>query len=128
MQGWFTVTKKRGAKAYTYQRGRNFERLVKDTEVRLGPQLKTLRDLIDDLASMSWREAELVATVHAAWNNLLLLKQTPSEEEIVTEARENWHPDKMQIGRPEFFEAIAWIEQACIQPTGTGQAVFQKKK
>lgn len=124
MQGWFTVKKKPGAKAYTYQRGRNFDRLVHDTEARLGPQLQTLRDLIGDLAAMSVQDAELVATVHAAWNNLLLAGDSPpTEDAIVREAREDWHPDKLKIPRERFFEAIAWIEWANVVPVGSGAPV-----
>ncbi|MDB6136480.1 MAG: restriction endonuclease [Verrucomicrobiales bacterium] len=129
MQGWFTVRKKPGAKSYTYQRGQNFDRLLHDTEVRLGSQLQTLRDLIGDFALMSVKEAELVATVHAAWNNLILAGESqPTQEAIVNEARENWHPDKLKIPRQQFFDAIAWIEGANVIPTGIGQPVDMKKQ
>ena len=127
MQGWFTVKKEPGAKAYIYQPGRNFDRLVHATEARLGSRLQTLRDLIGDLASMSVREVELVATVHAAWNNLILGGESqPTEEAIVKEARENWHPDKRRIPRERFFEAIAWIEEAEVVPNGVGCLVKAK--
>ncbi|GAA5484593.1 hypothetical protein [Haloferula sargassicola] len=72
-------------------------------------------------------DTEIVATVHAAWNNLLLLGQKPDEEAIVTEARENWHPDKLEIERERFFEAIAWIEQNDVRPSGSGFPVWCRK-
>ena len=34
---------------------------------------------------------EIIATLYAAWNDLLLLGKSPSDEEIVIEATEKWH-------------------------------------
>ncbi|WP_299378818.1 hypothetical protein, partial [uncultured Kiloniella sp.] len=67
--------------------------------------------------------AELVATVHAAWNNLLLDGKKPSEDDIVHEARENWHSDKLKIPRHEFIEALARIRRENIMPKGMGKRV-----
>jgi hypothetical protein len=35
---------------------------------------------------------------------LLLLGQSPSDEEIVYEARENWHEEKLKIERGALFQ------------------------
>lgn len=82
-----------------------------------------LNKVINLLLPMDSSQAELIATVHAAWNNLLLDGKEINDEAIVFEARDNWHPDKMKINRDEFFTALGMIRQKGITPKGVGQYV-----
>jgi type I restriction enzyme S subunit len=75
---------------------------------------------------MSPRQAEIAATLFAAWNNLLLEGQQPSDDEIVREARENWHPDKLKIERKRFIDALVWMRQHDVVPGGKGKRVNPK--
>jgi hypothetical protein len=77
---------------------------------------------------MNVRQAEIVATVFAAWNNLLLDGKKPTDDEIVCEARDNWHPDKMKIDRERFFKAIDWMREQNVVPEGKGRRVLTKGK
>jgi hypothetical protein len=43
---------------------------------------------------METEHAEVVATVYAAWNDLLLDGKNPTDEAIVSEARENWSEER----------------------------------
>ena len=70
--------------------------------------------------------AEVVATVYAAWNNLLLERKKPTDDEIVFEARENWHPDKLNIERGKFFATLQWLRKKGIVPQGNGKKVEKK--
>jgi hypothetical protein len=64
-----------------------------------------------------------VATLYAAWNNLLLQGQTPDDEAIVQEARENWHASKLKIERDKFFKGLEWMRLKGLVPTGNGRYV-----
>jgi hypothetical protein len=75
---------------------------------------------------MDMLQAEVFATVYAAWNNLLLDNQTPTDEQIVLAARENWHPDKLKIDRKNFFKTIDWIRKKNISPQGQGKRVLPR--
>lgn len=72
------------------------------------------------------RQAEIVATLYAAWNNLLLLGRSPSDEEIVYEARENWHASKLGIDRGKFFKGLEWMREQRLVPVGRGRYVDTK--
>lgn len=70
-----------------------------------------------------------LAPVVRHWNNLMLQGNVePSDEEIVYEARENWHPDKLDIDRSRFFKAIQWMRKQGTTPAGPGKLVIPRKK
>ena len=82
--------------------------------------------LLTLLLPLDTRRAEIVATLYAAWNNLLLLGCAPSDKEIVYEARENWHASKLEIERDKFFKGLEWMRQHELVPVGRGRYVDTK--
>ena len=107
----------------------NFQSIVDKTNACLTP---SQRDEIDKLlahfAEMDTQQAELVATLYAAWNNLLLQNLAVSDEAIVYEARENWHENKLKIPRDSFLETLKWMrrEDVNLVPKGRGKLVTEK--
>lgn len=71
-------------------------------------------------------QTDVSLAVYAAWNNILLIGKEPSDEEIVTEARENWHQSKLNIARDKFFTALNWMRKKGIVPSGRGHLVKEK--
>ena len=74
---------------------------------------------------MKTQHAEVVATVYSAWNDLLLDGKSPSDEEIVQEARENWTLEKMEIDRSHFFSTITWLRKHNLVQKGSGKHTIQ---
>ena len=68
----------------------------------LGKRVAEVDALLKLLLPLDTRQAEIAATLYAAWNNLLLLGASPSDEDIVYETRENWHTSKLKIEREKF--------------------------
>jgi hypothetical protein len=101
--------KRRDGLAYRVQKLASFERIVDKTCVALGPRCAEVEHLLRLMLPMDAQQAEIMATVFAAWNNLLIEGKQPTDEEIVFEARENWHPDKLKIERERFFKAVQWL-------------------
>jgi type I restriction enzyme S subunit len=79
--------------------------------------------VIDVFIDMNMQEAEVFATVYAAWNNLLIEGKTPTDDEIVRAAREDWHPDKLKISRAKFVEGLRQVRQKNFKPKGQGRFV-----
>ena len=114
------------AGAYRVEKRGGFDRFLVKTREALGERCEDVESLLRWMVSMTPRQAEIVATVFAAWNNLLLEGKRPTDERIVLEARENWHPEKLKIDRASFFSAVKWLrEQGCV-PEGTGKVVTVK--
>ncbi|HEY8750677.1 MAG TPA: restriction endonuclease subunit S, partial [Tepidisphaeraceae bacterium] len=82
--------------AYRVQKLGGFDRLIEKTRTALGERCADVDRLLQWMLPMKWQQAEIVATVFAAWNNLLLDGKQPTDEQIVYESRENWHPEKMK--------------------------------
>jgi type I restriction enzyme S subunit len=123
--GFFRTVKQ--GYGYTYIPGNQFDNLIEKTKTALNDKAGELTKLIDLLVPMDTQQAELVATVYAAWNNLLIDSQTINDEAIITEARENWHEAKLNIPRERFFNTIDWMKQNNLIPNGKGKKVLVKK-
>jgi len=114
--------------AYHMQKLRSFNRLIERTRTVLGGRQHEVERLLAWMVPMNVEQAEIVATVFAAWNNLLLDGKQPTDDQIIVEARENWHPDKLRIDRPRFFRAVKWLREQGVVPEGKGKRVGDKGK
>lgn len=119
--GFFRTEKKDFG--YSYTKGSQFEKLIENTKTALSDKADELTKLIDLFVPMNTQQAELVATVYAAWNNLLIDNLPITDEAIVTEARENWHEAKLKIERERFFKTINWMKENNLIPKGKGKKV-----
>jgi type I restriction enzyme S subunit len=113
--------------AYQVKKLPGFDKLILRTREKLGDRVQGVIDLMNLMVGMTTRQAEIFATVYAAWNNLLLDGKPAADEDIVTEARENWHIAKMDIPREKFFNAIGWIRERNLMPKGMGKRVAAKQ-
>lgn len=111
---------------YKYTPGNQIQSIISKTQTVLDAKVDKLKWLVDLLVPMTTQQAEIIATVYAAWNNLLLNGKEITDEAIVTEAREDWHPDKLKIEREKFFNAIKWMKEVSLVPTGNGKQVLAK--
>jgi type I restriction enzyme, S subunit len=114
--------------AYRVQKLGGFERLIERTRVALHDRCQDVEGLLQWMLPMNVRQAEIVATVFAAWNNLLLDGKKPTDDQIVFESRENWHPNKLKIERKKFLSAVQWLRRQRIVPEGKGMHVGNKAK
>lgn len=125
---WFDVHQQKVGGAYVFSRKPGFDALLNKTANALGGRLAEVDALLQILLPLNTRQAEIVATLYAAWNNLLLTGTTTGDEEIVHEARENWHAAKLDIEREKFFKGLEWMRKQGLVPMGWGRYVAAKGK
>ncbi len=125
---WFDVLQQNKDGAYVFSKKHGFDALLDRTATALGKRVADVDALLKLLLPLNTRQAEIVATLYAAWNNLLLLGHSPEDEEIVCEARENWHESKLQIDREKFFKGLEWMRKQGLVPAGRGRYVAEKSK
>lgn len=114
---------RRPSGGYTFLPLTGVSQSIRNLQAAPENRLSRLMKIIDLLVPMDSEEAEVLATVHAAWSNLIKDGAEITDELIVTAAREDWHPEKMKIARFKFFDAIKTIKAASIEPDGTAQYV-----
>lgn len=118
---FFEMVKRDGG--YDFKKLRAFDDYLSRARLALAPCLPQLEGVIDILVPMDKKEVEVFATVHAAWNNLLIDGAEVTDGAIVSAAREGWHADKLDIPEDKFQEAIALIRKKDLIPDGTAKYV-----
>ncbi len=131
MVGYFSVQKNNIG--HTYVSGKGIGKAITQFEKNLSEEQKQRVDqLLHLFLTFDLEQAEIVATVYAAWNNLLILgKNKPTDQEIVQEARYNWSDRKLGLEEHRFYKAIEWMQKDTVNlvPTGYGTLVdFPKNK
>lgn len=123
---YFDFKRGQSGTAYRVQKLSGFNRLLDRTREALGESLGKVENTLNWMLRLTVQQAEIVATVYAAWNNLLLEGKSPNDDEIVYESRENWHPNKLKIDRQRFLNAVEWLRKERVVPQGTGKLVSAK--
>lgn len=124
-QKWFDVRKQKSGR-HVLHKTEGFDELISRTSAALGEHLDSVLELIGHFIGWDKTRSEIMVTLYAAWNNLLILGQKPTDEEIVTKAYEDWHPDKTKIRRERFFKCLGWMRTHHFVPLGKGKYVAKK--
>lgn len=124
--GFFDMIRR--GEGYEFRKLSAFDERLSSARQALASYLQQLEPVIDLLVPMDTKEAEIFATVHAAWNNLLIDGAEVTDDAIVSAAREGWHADKLQIPEHKFRNAIGLIRRKDVVPDGTAKYVGGQPK
>ena len=123
--GFFEFVKE--GERYTFRKLAKYAERMRAADAALAPIKDRLERATALVVELNSTKAEVLATVHAAWNNLILDDEDPTEEAIVRAAREEWHPDKLLIPVSEFRQAIREIRRLGIVPDGSAKRVGEPR-
>lgn len=120
------VTREQGAReAYHYEFLGDAALMRADLSAALGARMEGFQRLTERLGDLNTKGIEAVATLYAAWNDLLIDGQTPSDSDITHEVLEHWHPEKSKkFSADELNTWLAWMRRQDIVPSGTGQKTY----
>ncbi len=121
-RGFFEFVK-RPEGGYDFVKLANHDKMLTAAKVALKPIEDVAKKIADLLLPLDFKEAEVLATVHAAWNNLILDGRDATDDAILREARENWHARKLKIPETKFRDTIRLIRQKGIIPDGSAKRV-----
>lgn len=113
-QQWFDVRKEDGRYRYVpmAKRGAHkqyFDRHFSSIGEAVGNILATFK-------TAKTEQCEIVATLLAAWNDLLREKGAVSDEVIVHEVLNNWHESKQRIPEERWLKALGWMREKDFVP------------
>ena len=120
-QGWFKAIENQsnGKMKVEYQPGKALAEQAAQGENLLSPeQRKEFDRLLNLLSGKKTEEVEIIATLFAAWNDFLIDDHVPSDDEIVTEVRENWHVKKERFTPAQLRQWLGWLRQNNLVPQG----------
>ncbi len=121
---FFEFTPRLTGNGYDFKKLGDYNKLIDGALAAVKPYKDKLEKILTLMMPMNTREAEVLATVHAAWNNLLLDNAAITDDAIIREARENWTESKKSIPENEFRAAITTIRNNGIVPDGTARRVI----
>lgn len=84
-------------------------------------QRGTIQAIIDLLRPLDSQRCEIVATLYAVWNDYLLDGESPTKNQIVNGARNNWHASKQAIPEDRWAKALTWMREKRLVPKGSGE-------
>jgi hypothetical protein len=122
-QGWYSAAGAENRLGVKYVPGPNILAALPIATRTLGIHKAAVDALIELMRPLDTTRCEIAATLYAAWNDLLLAGEAASDEKIMREARENWHPNKLRIPLERWKRALAWMREQHLVPRGTGKAV-----
>ncbi len=120
---FFEFTPKQTGNGYDFKKLGDYNKLIGGALAAVQSYRDKLEKILTIMLPMDTRQAEVLATVHAAWNNLLLDNANTTDEAIIYEARENWTESKRSIPEEEFRKSIVTIRSNGIIPDGTAKRV-----
>jgi len=80
-----------------------------------------IQQVVDLLRPMKTEQAEIVATLYAAWNDFLIEGEDPDDHQIVREVLDNWDASKQRIAEERWYKALDWMRQKGLVPRGFGE-------
>lgn len=84
-------------------------------------KLSLIQQLLDVMRTWDTDRCEIFSTAYAAWNDLLLWDQDPTDEAILKEVLEHWHERKKRFAEERWRKAIAWMRKEGFIPEGFGK-------
>ena len=119
----FAEHTRRGGEGYEYAPLQRFDEVLKQSEELFGDKLAQIDRLITRYIGFDTDYAEIVATLYAAWNDLLIAGRNPREDELL-EAFYGWSPSKARFQKGLLRTALADMRQLKIVPTGRGRTTL----
>ncbi|MFY3034368.1 restriction endonuclease subunit S, partial [Achromobacter xylosoxidans] len=121
-RGWFEVNEKalaNGKKKTEYRCLSALSGPAANAETLMTSGQKAEFDrLLYALADKKTEEVEIVATLFAVWNDFLIDGVRPTDAQIISELRENWHERKARFTPAELGRWLHWLRKEGIVPRG----------
>jgi hypothetical protein len=126
-QEWFTVREGRigrGHKKVSYTPLKNINAKITEAIGILGAAQDKFDRVLALFAHRATQEVEILATLYAAWNDLILAGSRISDDAVVREARDNWHEAKKQIPEQRWRKQLHWMRKEGLVPSGIGRSTY----
>jgi hypothetical protein len=113
-------------KMVRYQPAPDLSLIQKFAAKHLGAKVQGINAIAESFEGLTTDQSEIIATLYACWNDFLIRKHKPTDEEIVTEFLLHWHPKKSRFSRSRLTKALAWMRERGWVPKGKGKLTSTK--
>lgn len=121
----YFITQKIG-KGFRYILGNNIQEIEENENLFFGKNSSDLKKIIGKFQKLNTEQSELVATLFACWNDLLIEKRDVTDELIINEFQNNWDPSKKRFETRRLFRALEQMKEHSFIPKGIKGHTFKK--
>ena len=104
----------------------DLEKIERFAAKHLGDTASRIVALASTFGELTTDQSEIVATLYACWNDFLIQKREPTDDEIITEFLLHWHMKKGRFSRARLGKALAWMRKQQLIPKGSGKLTSSK--
>jgi hypothetical protein len=119
-QKYSLFSAKRQGNMIRYNPGRRLEQVVNEASVHLNGKVDGVKRIANLFRNLNTDQSEIIATLYACWNDFLLQRRKPTDEEIANEFLEKWHPKKTRFPRSRLLKGLLWMRDNDLIPSGIG--------
>jgi len=94
----------------------------------LGDRFQSAADVIEMLQPLTTDQSEIVATLYACWDDLLIHRKQAADNLIISDFLQNWHPKKARFSSRRLRKALCWMREVGLVPSGSGKPTSTKHK
>lgn len=91
-------------------------------------KLLIVEKLIELMRTWKTEQCEIFSTTYAAWNDLIIWGQQPTDGAILHEILERWHSNKRRFTEARWRKAITWMKRNGFAPTGFGRPTALRER
>jgi hypothetical protein len=110
-----------------YRPAQRLDELVESANQHLGQKIGSVEHLAELFRKLDTEQSEIIATLYACWNDLLLRKRSAPDENKVNEFLFHWHPRKTRSPKRRLLNALAWMRDNDLVPKGLGKLTSAKR-
>jgi hypothetical protein len=119
------ISVERTGRKITYRRGENLNEALESARKVLGVNRASTNRLIDLFRKLDTDQCEIIATLYACWNDLLLECGVANDASIIQELLGAWHEKKQRFSRQRLQRALDWMRTNKLVPTGKGSRTLR---
>lgn len=125
---WFKTVREADRNRYRYVPLEKHEQHNKYLE-RWADKQTRIDEVLTLMGGMTMRQCEIVSTLYAAWNDLLIDELPVTDDAILAQATtaEGWHENKGKTPREKWTAALQWMKDKGLVPTGFGMHTRKAK-
>lgn len=111
-----------------YVPGTNIDNVIRRANSLFVDKLENIKSLINILAPLNTERAEIVTTLYACWNDLLSRNSSVTDDEVINDFHNNWHPSKNRFAKETLLIALKWMKEKGLIPDGSGPTCQAKQE
>lgn len=122
---WFIIHQSKGG--VSYRPTENVDKYKKYYDQYFSEYQDAINHVIDTFEKFDADQAEVIATLYGAWNDLIIDKRDYTDHDIVDEVLNHWHPKKRRFPRDMWLRAIQRMRELDLVPHGYGRHTIIKQ-